>query len=125
METFSAGCDSLLRHLSGILFMSYGDGKSWTRFYLEGCGVLSLPFFAMYFALCVKNVILAVVLTCMLMFFSSVIGFGMLWLIQFLSCDDFYSNRSSAIGIAAGNMGLALMAYFRLRHNLSRRIYSF
>ena len=90
------------------------------------CGFLGLPLFATYFALRVKNVIVAIVLTLMALFLAPVMGLQLLRLMK--SDSDYYNNYpfwNYMIAIVAGYASLALPAYLRLRRNLARRIYSF
>ena len=89
--------------------------------YILACALLSLPVFATYFALRVKNLMLAAVLTWIA-----------LWVPFWLALDagQLLLNLD---GISAGFIfaiffiysAFALLAFSLLRHSLSRRIYSF
>ena len=85
------------------------------------CLFLALPVFATYFALRVKNLIVAAVLT-----------WVALWIPEFLVqaafvnfVGDFEPNSMTLPPIFLSYSGFALLACFLLRHSLSRRIYSF
>lgn len=89
-----------------------------------GC-VFSLPFLTTYFALAVKNVIVATVLTLAALFLAS---FAAGKLLTFRA-DSFphicYSNAEGFIAFFGCYVFLAMLTYFRLWRNLSCRIYSF
>jgi len=84
-------------------------------------GFLSLPFFATYFALSVKNVIVAVILTWLALFLATVTGVQLLELLM-PDRDSYWTFLGCPL---AGYAVFALPAYFRLRRNLSQRRYSF
>jgi hypothetical protein len=84
---------------------------------------LSLPVFATYFALRVKNLIVAAALAWLALFlcpFFAFCAFGCFsGLLGFIPAALIY------IGVFMTNAAFALLACFLLRHSLSRRIYSF
>ena len=87
-------------------------------------GFLTLPVFATYFALRVKNLIMAAVLTWLALFLCPYFAFTAL---AFLA-GSFHTDLPQASLYAAvflSNLTFALLACFLLRHSLSRRIYSF
>jgi hypothetical protein len=82
------------------------------------CGFLALPFCATYFALRVKNLIAAAVLTWVTILIAPFFA---------AACNKLlYGDEASFIFLLLlGNLGLVLLVAFLLRHSLSRRIYSF
>jgi hypothetical protein len=83
--------------------------------------LLSLPVFATYFALRVKNLMAAAVLTWVALWipFFLVLEAGRLFL-------DWYGlSQGFVLAIFFSYSAFALLACFLLRHSLSRRIYSF
>ena len=92
------------------------------------CGFLALPVFATYFALRVKNLIVAAVLTWIalfLPFFALFLPFFFLlshWVRFYYS---YPTDTGFIIAIFFSYAAFALLACFLLRHSLSRRIYSF
>ncbi len=92
--------------------------------FVTAIGFLTLPVFATYFALRVKNIIVAAVLTWLALFLCPFFAFSVL---GFLS--GFFGVRLTPASLYAGvflaNAAFALLACFLLRHSLSRRIYSF
>jgi ABC-type Na+ efflux pump permease subunit len=86
------------------------------------CGFLTLPVFATYFALRVKNLIVAAVLTWIALCLPALFAEA--------ACQLFLDNDWAGLGFMAPIILLsygafALLACFLLRHSLSRRIYSF
>jgi ABC-type transport system involved in multi-copper enzyme maturation permease subunit len=83
------------------------------------CLFLALPFCATYFALRVKNLIVAAILTWVAL---------LLPLILTLCCSGFQADLPTGEAcavIVVGFFGLVMLICFLLRHSLSRRIYSF
>lgn len=90
------------------------------------CGFFTLPFFALYFALRVKNQIVAAGMTWAALLLPALfvmLGIGALQF-QFPGGFDIRDIYVS-VAYSAGNLALALLACFLLHHSLSRRIYSF
>ena len=96
------------------------------------CVLMTLPVFALYFALRVKNMIVAAGMTWAVICLPFLFAF--LFLKLWVGDLSFYWEVrefdlipkiwvSAAVGL--GNVALALVACFLLRHSLSRRIYSF
>jgi hypothetical protein len=82
-----------------------------------------LPVFATYFALRVKNLIVAALLTWAALLLSWLFG-----LVYMLAMDDFTGGRTiwrAMIAIPLSDAAMALLVCLMLRHSLSRRIYSF
>ena len=107
--------------ISGMLSHGWGN-SSWTDFLYISIVVtgsfLALPVFTTYFALRVKNLFAAALLTWVAMFIAPAFG-G-------LAMDNQNaSDLGICFGIFCGDLGFALLACFLLRHSLSRRIYSF
>ena len=109
---------------------SQGSNRDWSAAlqmeFVLICGFLALPVFATYFALRVKNLIVAAVLTWVAMFLPF---FFVLCFLEsgFLPTVD-YSYAAHAgfiIAIFFSYAAFALLACSLLRHSLSRRIYSF
>jgi ABC-type transport system involved in multi-copper enzyme maturation permease subunit len=90
--------------------------------FVVAVGFLTLPVFATYFALRVKNLIVAAALTWLALFLCL---FFAISLHAFVSVfvgdlpDDLY------VEVLLSNLAFALLACFLLSHSLSRRIYSF
>jgi ABC-type transport system involved in multi-copper enzyme maturation permease subunit len=85
---------------------------------------LTLPVFATYFALRVKNLIVAAALTWLALFGCPFFAFSVLGLI--LSLLNAHLPPASLYAAAfLSNLTFALLACFLLRHSLSRRIYAF
>jgi hypothetical protein len=89
--------------------------------FILACALLSLPVFATYFALRVKNLILAAVLT-----------WVALWVPFYLVLEAgklFLERDGLGVGFVLATFfsysAFALLACWLLRHSLSRRIYSF
>jgi ABC-type Na+ efflux pump permease subunit len=83
------------------------------------CFFLALPFCATYFALRLKNLIAAAVLTWVALFIPPFVAGGLVF---------FELNRDATTYctlLIAANFALVLLVCFLLRHSLSRRIYSF
>jgi ABC-type Na+ efflux pump permease subunit len=89
--------------------------------FILACGFFSLPVFATYFALRVKNLMLAAVLTWIALWvpFYLVMQAGRLFL------DSDRLSLGFILAIFLSYATFALLACFLLRHSLSRRIYSF
>jgi hypothetical protein len=90
--------------------------------FILACLLLALPVFATYFALRVKNLIVAAVLTWIA--FCVPYGFAM------AECSFFIGEEEMGLGsvlpaVFFNYLIFALLACFLLRHSLSRRIYSF
>jgi len=87
-------------------------------------GFLTLPVFATYFALRVKNLIVAAVLTWLALFLYPFLAFSVL-----ASLSAIFNAQlppaSLYLAVLLSNLAFALLACFLLRHSLSRRIYSF
>jgi ABC-type transport system involved in multi-copper enzyme maturation permease subunit len=90
--------------------------------FIFACGFLVLPFCATYFALRVKNLIVAAALTWVALLLPPCIvaaglsAFGM---------DLDYNAGLFCFLLVPANLALVLLVCFLLRHSLSRRIYSF
>lgn len=87
-------------------------------------GFLTLPIFATYFALRVKNLIVAGALTWVAIILAPLMGYGAIDQL-FWRLDLNMSNGSIFGAVILGDIGFALLTAFLLRHSLSRRIYSF
>jgi len=87
--------------------------------FLISCAYLALPIFATYFALRVKNLMAAAVLTWIALCIPFILITGMFM--------DLYQYDSSSVLSAFffSYLALSFVACFLLRHSLSRRIYSF
>jgi ABC-type transport system involved in multi-copper enzyme maturation permease subunit len=103
----------------------FGVGAIFRPLWFVVSGYLVLPVFATYFALRVKNMIVAGVLTWMVMALAPAMGFGAFDQVRwhFFHLDP--SPGSIVLGVLAGNAAFAALVCFLLRHSLSRRIYSF
>ncbi|MDB6056623.1 MAG: hypothetical protein JWO95_467 [Verrucomicrobiales bacterium] len=90
-------------------------------------GFLNLPVFATYFALRVRNMVVAGILTTITVYLAPV--FGALIFTEVLSQITGVRAHGNmlftAIGLFLGNILFAGLAVFLLHHSLSRRIYSF
>jgi ABC-type transport system involved in multi-copper enzyme maturation permease subunit len=84
------------------------------------CGFLALPFCATYFALRVKNLFVAAILTWVALLIPPILSQECC--IMFNVEDDIGPYASLLL---LSNVGLILLVCFLLRHSLSRRIYSF
>jgi hypothetical protein len=82
---------------------------------------LSLPIFTTYFALRVKNMIVAAILTWLAVIVS--LSFGALFVGMITGGDE--SNFQEALGPFLGILSFTLVTCFLLRHSLSQRLYSF
>ena len=92
--------------------------------FVLACGFLALPVFATYFALRVKNLIVAAVLTWIALWIPfAVVGEAMAFENIFLHREVFAGNW--AVALFFSYAAFALLACSLLRHSLSRRIYSF
>jgi hypothetical protein len=94
------------------------------QIFVTAIGFLTLPVFATYFALRVKNLIVAAVLTWLALFLCPYFAFTALA----FRAGSFHTGVPQASLYAAvflSNLAFALLACFLLRHSLSRRIYSF
>jgi len=91
--------------------------------FILACALLSLPVFATYFALRVKNLIVAAVLTWVALWVPYFLVLGAAQL--FLHWDGVNMGFVLAILAFFSYSAFALLACFLLRHSLSRRIYSF
>jgi ABC-type Na+ efflux pump permease subunit len=115
-----------------LIVLTGFDLGNWFDFCLAVCGFLSMPVFTTYFALCVKNVIGAAVLTWGALFCVYVIAEVLHYFL-----DRYFQGYMPGsdtldldliwfpISIVAATFALTLPIYFRLRRNLSRRMYSF
>jgi ABC-type Na+ efflux pump permease subunit len=90
--------------------------------FMLACGYLTLPVFATYFALRVKNLIVAAVLTIVALSAPAILAaeisqvfINSLWLVWGFTLATVFLSYGA----------FALLACFLLRHSLSRRIYSF
>jgi hypothetical protein len=86
-------------------------------------GFLTLPIFATYFALRVKNLIAAAVLTWIALFTPVI--FALLGMDPFAYRPNRYDVLLFAPLVLFWNGAFALLTGFLLRHSLSRRLYSF
>lgn len=93
-------------------------------------GFLTLPIFATYFALRVKNLIAATVLTWIALWTPVI--FAAVAIISFIGRWDYWNYRSNRpemvwmpVMVLLCNAAFALLTCFLLRHSLSRRLYSF
>ncbi len=112
----------------GFGFWGY---ESWYHYLVkllpEVCVYLTLPVFALYFALRVKNQIAAAGLTWFLLLLPYLVIALLVWALvqlQFLpyfDIPDFWGTMACPLA----NLALALAVFFLLRHRLTRRIYSF
>ena len=82
---------------------------------------LTLPIFSTYFALRVRNLVVAAMLTWIAILLSLAFAFVV------LDYEDgsFPNAAAPYKAVLVANLGFALLACFLLRHSLSRRIYSF
>jgi hypothetical protein len=107
-----------------VVYGGYITNEDQLALFIIVCGFLTLPVFATYFALRVKNLIVAAVLT-----------WVALWIPWFLAEEAFENLVGVAYEQGMGFMmilpmflsylAFALLARSLLRHSLSRRIYSF
>ena len=91
--------------------------------FIISCLFFTLPVFATYFALRVKNLIVAAVLTWVALWIPSCFVMGALG-----DVGRHYYGRDIGVILPAvfiSYLAFALLACFLLRHSLSRRIYSF
>jgi hypothetical protein len=90
--------------------------------FVMGCLYLTLPVFATYFALRVKNLIVAAALTWVAL---CIPGYSALF--AFATFRGHWDPQDMAFGFAFffSYAAFALLACWLLRHSLSRRIYSF
>ena len=102
------------------MYLSHGDwfGEVQTELILV-CGFLTLPIVATYFALRVKNLIVAAVLTWVSLCLPAISG-GSTGLIA-----GYVDMGFTALVVFFSYAAFAGLACFLLRHSLSRRIYSF
>jgi ABC-type Na+ efflux pump permease subunit len=112
--------------IGGYLGSAWMEGISrtnWHEFtqglFVIACGFLALPIFATYFALRVKNLIVAAVLTWIALCVPV-----LLVLSEFVYDDQSVFTSLPAIAFFT-YLGLSSVVCFLLRHSLSRRIYSF
>jgi len=91
---------------------------------VAGCGFLALPVFATYFALRVKNLIVAAALTWVALFLCPYAAFSALASVSGL-LGGYLPTEVLCLGVIMANLGFASLTFFLLNHSLSRRIYSF
>ena len=120
----------------GIIWrlLGFGTGTGWSpgigpiddpafHVFVAAVGFLTLPVFATYFALRVKNLIAAAALTwlalCLCPFLAISAHAFISVFISYPVGDDLY------VEVLLSNLAFALLACFLLNHSLSRRIYSF
>ena len=89
--------------------------------FILACGFLALPVFATYFALRVKNLIVAAVLTWIALWIPQILVMAGVELSDMSTSDNVQLLTATFLSYAA----FAILACFLLRHSLSRRIYSF
>jgi len=90
------------------------------------CVLFTLPVFALYSALRLKNQIAALALTWFLLLLPYLSMCLLAWVVQIGFLPDF--NMPDFVGTVAlplANLALALAAFYLLRHRLTRRLYSF
>ncbi len=115
---------------SGIPGMGYGF---WERMptndptfqvFVLAMGFLTLPVFATYFALRIKNLIVAAALTLLALYVCRAFAF---YALDSISGGTLKGMPPGSLygGVFLAHFGFALLACFLLRHSLSRRIYSF
>jgi ABC-type Na+ efflux pump permease subunit len=90
--------------------------------FILACGFLSLPVFATYFALRVKNLIVAAVLTWIALCLPA--AFAAEFIQLFTGSDQIETWWMPPMALLSYG-AFALLTCFLLRHSLSRRIYSF
>jgi hypothetical protein len=105
-------------------WMAYRPSDTAVQMIVAVTGFLALPIFATYFALRVKNLIVAAVLAWLALFLCPYFAFTALGSISCLF-NGRLSSDSLYVGVFVSNLAFALLACFLLRHSLSRRIYSF
>jgi hypothetical protein len=119
---------------AGLLLGGYAFYEAWLRsnsndffdallggFIPSACLFLSLPVFATYFALRVKNLIVAAVLTWVALWLPFMLAGESVGM--FTDPDEARLAMESSVIVSY--LGFALLACAMLRHSLSRRIYSF
>jgi ABC-type transport system involved in multi-copper enzyme maturation permease subunit len=90
------------------------------------CVFLTLPVFALYSTLRVKNQIAALALTWFLLLLPYLSMCLLVWVVQIGFLPNF--NMPEFVGtvvLPLANLALALAAFYLLRHRLTRRLYSF
>jgi ABC-type transport system involved in cytochrome c biogenesis permease component len=96
-------------------------------YFTVALGFLNLPVFATYFALRVRNLIAAGIMTGVCVFLAPI--FGLLVFINGFELVTSMNVHGSllpvAIGFLLGNASFAAITVFLLHHSLQRRIYSF
>jgi ABC-type transport system involved in multi-copper enzyme maturation permease subunit len=92
-----------------------------TVVYVMACEFFALPVFATYFALRVKNLLVAAVLTWVALFLPFI--FVLFSCQRFLQMDPL--DPGFMLAVFFSYAAFALLAFSALRHSLSRRIYSF
>jgi ABC-type Na+ efflux pump permease subunit len=97
----------------------YGHEDVKQPIFLISCIYLALPIFATYFALRVKNLFVAAMLTWIALCLPVLLVSGM-----FVNPYE-YGSGSFFAAFFFGYVALSFVACFLLRHSLSRRIYSF
>ena len=93
------------------------------KIFVTAIGFLTLPVFATYFALRVKNLIVAAVLTWLALFLCPYLAFSTHAFVSNFIGHPTEENLYAAVFLS--NLAFALLACFLLSHSLSRRIYSF
>lgn len=115
-----------------IMATTWLQDQNWFALCLAVCGFMSLPILTTYFALCVKNMIVAAILTWSTLFCVYPIALALLH-VAGQSFQEYWHGSYMPgplliwlpVSVVAANLALALPIYFRLRRNLSRRRYSF
>jgi ABC-type Na+ efflux pump permease subunit len=102
------------------------DGLSSPEFqiFVTAIGFLTLPVFATYFALRVKNLFVAAALTWLGLLLCPFFAFTLLGALSILGDIPLVPPILYGVPFLT-NLAFALLACFLLRHSLSRRIYSF
>jgi hypothetical protein len=94
------------------------------KIFVAALGFLNLPVFATYFALRVKNLIVAAVLTWLALLLCPYFAFSLHAFFAAL-LNQSTAGDSPYLDVLLSNAGFAYLACFLLWHSLSRRIYSF
>lgn len=115
---------SILRHDHLSMSGAYDTSSSFTVVEWELlCGFLALPVFATYFALRVKNLIVASVLTWIALSLPVILVQEVASLVE--TSERELSASSLAVGLIITYAISIWLACFLLRHSLSRRLYAF
>lgn len=94
------------------------------QIFVTAIGFLTLPVFATYFALRVKNLFVAAALTWLALLLCPYFAFTLLGALSILGDIPLVPPILYGVPFLT-NLAFALLACFLLRHSLSRRIYSF